>query len=27
VREVVTLGASDEQRVFGESLPLGLHLG
>ena len=27
VREVVSLGASDEQRVFGESLPLGLHLG
>ncbi|MFL5293547.1 MAG: Hsp70 family protein [Myxococcales bacterium] len=26
VREVVSLGASDEQRVFGESLPLGLHL-
>ena len=27
VREVVSLGASDEHRVFGESLPLGLHLG
>jgi len=26
VREVVSLGASDEQRIFGESLPLGLHL-
>jgi hypothetical protein len=26
VREVVSLGAGDELRVFGESLPLGLHL-
>jgi hypothetical protein len=26
VREVQALGEKDEQRVFGESLPLGLHL-
>ena len=26
VREVVALGEKDEQRVFGEALPLGLHL-
>jgi molecular chaperone DnaK (HSP70) len=26
LREVVTLGEKDEQRVFGEALPLGLHL-
>jgi hypothetical protein len=26
LREVVALGERDEQRVFGEALPLGLHL-
>jgi hypothetical protein len=26
VREVVPLAEKDEQRVFGEALPLGLHL-
>ena len=26
IREVTTLGEKDEQRVFGEALPLGLHL-
>jgi hypothetical protein len=26
VREVQALGEKDEQRVFGEALPLGLHL-
>jgi hypothetical protein len=26
VREPVVLGASDEQRIFGESLPVGLKL-
>jgi hypothetical protein len=26
LREVVALGEKDEQRVFGEALPLGLHL-
>ena len=27
IREVKALGERDEQRVFGEALPLGLHLG
>jgi hypothetical protein len=26
IREVTALGEKDEQRVFGEALPLGLHL-
>ena len=26
IREVIALGEKDEQRVFGEALPLGLHL-
>jgi hypothetical protein len=26
IREVQALGEKDEQRVFGEALPLGLHL-
>ena len=26
IREVIALGETDEQRVFGEALPLGLHL-
>ncbi len=26
IREVRALGEKDEQRIFGEALPLGLHL-
>jgi hypothetical protein len=26
IREAIALGEKDEQRVFGEALPLGLHL-